>query len=84
MPRPKPKPKRKAKGRDKVTIKIPRELYRRLTTLIEGTGFGSVTEFIIYVLRDLAAGGKLEQEAGLSPREVDLIRNRLKSLGYLE
>jgi Arc/MetJ-type ribon-helix-helix transcriptional regulator len=72
------------KGRDKVTIKIPRELYRRLQAMVKGTGFGSVTEFIVYVMRDLAAGGKLEQPEGLTPREVDLIRKRLKALGYLD
>jgi hypothetical protein len=72
------------KGRDKVTIKIPRELYRRLVGMIKGTGFGSVTEFVVYVMRDLAAGGQLEHEEGLTPREVEVIRKRLKALGYLD
>jgi Arc/MetJ-type ribon-helix-helix transcriptional regulator len=73
-----------AKGRDKVTIKIPRELYDRLQAIIRDTGFGSVTEFIVYVMRDLASGGRLDQQGGLTPREVDIVRNRLRSLGYLE
>jgi hypothetical protein len=74
-----------AKGRDKVTIKIPRELYGRLVGMIKGTGFGSVTEFIVYVMRDLAAGGRLrEPQEGLTPREVEAIRKRLKALGYLD
>jgi hypothetical protein len=38
-----------------VTLKIPRPLYERLQQLVEGTGFRSVTEFSVYVLRDLAA-----------------------------
>jgi len=41
-----------------VTLKIPRPLYQRLQQLIEGTGFRSVTEFSVYVLRDLAAQPK--------------------------
>ena len=71
-------------GRDKVTIKIPRELYQRLQTVIGGTGFGSVTEFIVFVMRDLVAGGQVERHAGLSEQEVDLIRKRLRALGYLD
>ncbi len=71
-------------GRDKVTIKIPRELYQRLQTVIEGTGFGSVTEFIVFVMRDLVAGGQVERHEGLNEQEVDLIRKRLRALGYLD
>jgi len=71
-------------GRDKVTIKIPRKLYQRLQTAIGGTGFGSVTEFIVFVMRDLVAGGQVERHEGLNEQEVDLIRKRLRALGYLD
>lgn len=68
-----------------VTLKIPAELYKNLSTLIDGTGFRSVTEFAIHVLRDVAAGGKLEQRGtGLTEREVDAVRQRLRALGYIE
>lgn len=68
-----------------MTLKIPAELYQTLTKLIDGTGFRSVTEFAVHVLRDIAAGGKLQQgEAGFTAREVEIIRERLKALGYLE
>ena len=39
-----------------VTLKIPRPLYERLAKVIEGTGFRSVTEFAVYVLRRLSGG----------------------------
>ena len=68
-----------------VTLKIPGELYDRLAQLIAGTGFRSVTEFATYVLRDVAAGGKLErQPPGLTDREVEAVRQRLRALGYIE
>lgn len=38
-----------------VTIKIPRQLYEKLQMVINGTGFHSVTEFIVYILRDLVS-----------------------------
>ena len=84
-----------------VTLKIPRPLYERLKQVIDGSGFHSVTEFAVYVLRDLvshhAAGGGvpgIEAPAKpadaeppevdpLSPQEIEAIRQRLESLGYL-
>ncbi|MBN1756279.1 CopG family transcriptional regulator [bacterium] len=68
----------------KVTIKIPRHLYNQLKDLIENTGFSSVTDFMVWVMRDILAGGHLDNAEKLSGREIDLIRNRLKNLGYLE
>jgi hypothetical protein len=68
-----------------VTIKIPSELYRTLGAMIEGTGFRSVTEFILHVLRDLAAGGRLDRGlTGYSDDDILSIRDRLKALGYLK
>ncbi|NLX07435.1 MAG: CopG family transcriptional regulator [Phycisphaerae bacterium] len=72
---------------DKVTIKIPRELYANLQGMIRGTGFRSVTEFVVHVLRDVASGGKLREnkgQGGLSHDEIELVRQRLRALGYIE
>ena len=68
---------------DKVTIKIPRELYETLRGVIEDTGFSSVTEFIVFVMRCLASSGKLKEEDKLTEEEVKVIRERLRRLGYL-
>lgn len=80
-----------------VTIKIPRQLYEKLQVIIGDTGFHSVTEFIVYVLRDLvstdaASAVKSQQpnlptptptETSLTVEEIQLIRKRLQDLGYL-
>ncbi|KCZ70627.1 Ribbon-helix-helix protein, copG family [Candidatus Methanoperedens nitroreducens] len=68
---------------DKVTIKIPRELYEKLQQMIEGTGFSSTTEFIVFVMRTLASTGKIKEDDKLTEQEVQIIRERLKRLGYL-
>ena len=57
-----------------VTLKIPRPLYERLQVVIEDTGFRSVTEFVLYVLRDLA---------GDETHDMDVVKKRLEDLGYL-
>jgi len=67
---------------ERVTLKIPRPLYEQLQQVIEGTGFSSVNEFVVYVLRDLVAA-KGERPAGLTPEEIELVRTRLRNLGYL-
>jgi hypothetical protein len=68
-----------------VTLKIPRPLYEQLGQVIEGTGFRSVTEFAVYVLRDLVAShGAGEAGDQLSRDELDAVRKRLQALGYLD
>ncbi|MGD2086926.1 MAG: CopG family transcriptional regulator [Candidatus Aminicenantes bacterium] len=69
-------------AQDKVTLKIPRPIYDKLKEVIEGSGFGSVNEFVVYVLRDLISAG-LDENGELTKKEVDAIRQRLKNLGYL-
>jgi len=69
--------------KDKVTIKIPRPLYENLSKIIEGGGFNSVTEFIVYILRDLISSRSVKKELSLSQEEIELVKKRLKSLGYL-
>ncbi len=70
-------------GKSKVTIKIPRPLYESLGKIIEGSGFNSVTDFIVYVLRDLVSTRTIENEPSLTQKEIEVIRKRLKSLNYL-
>jgi hypothetical protein len=68
-----------------VTLKIPRPLYERLSNVIEGTGFRSVTEFCVYVLRDLVAThGRETGDDELTQDEIAAIRRRLQALGYLD
>jgi Arc/MetJ-type ribon-helix-helix transcriptional regulator len=72
----------------KVTIKIPRKLYNRLAEIVSDSGFNSVTDFVVYVLRDLASAKEMSKservgEESLTKEEVEQIRKRLKSLGYL-
>jgi len=43
------------RGSSKVTLKIPRPLYNRLAQLIKGSGYNSVTDFVVYVLRDIVS-----------------------------
>jgi hypothetical protein len=66
----------------KVTVKIPRPLYRKIQLVVEGSGFNSPTDFIVYVLRDLM-GEAEEHDMEFSQDELDEVKRKLKNLGYL-
>ena len=76
-------PKKSIDSESKVTIKIPRVLYNNIKEIIKDTGFNSVTDFVVYVLRDLASSGNVEGGIKLTRNELDSIRRRLENLGYL-
>lgn len=67
----------------KVTIKIPRPLYNTLKTLIEDSGFNSVNDFIVYILRDIVSNSAIDTVDQLSKEEIEIIKGRLRNLGYL-
>jgi Arc/MetJ-type ribon-helix-helix transcriptional regulator len=71
----------------KVTVKIPRPLYRKIQAVVEGSGFNSPTDFIVYVLRDLMGEaeehGKSEHKPEYTKEELEELKRKLKNLGYL-
>lgn len=68
---------------ERVTIKIPKDLYDNTQKKIEKTGFSSVTEFIVFLVRSVISNGEyIYDNKSLSQDEIDAIRSRLKKLGY--
>ena len=67
----------------KVTIKIPRPLYHKVGRAIEGGGYNSVTDFVVYVLRDLVASCETNESRLPGPTELEKVKRRLRALGYL-
>ena len=55
-----------------VNIPIPRPLYERLAKALEGSGYRSPTEYIIFLIRK-----------HLPDLESENVKRRLKALGYL-
>ena len=67
----------------KVTVKIPRPLYRKIQQVVADSGFNSPTDFIVYVLRDLMGEADISQPSEFNQDELDDIKRKLKNLGYL-
>jgi Arc/MetJ-type ribon-helix-helix transcriptional regulator len=69
---------------DKVTIKIPRPLYRKIQQLIADSGFDSATDFIVYVLRDILSEAGAEHSEEFTAEELRALKQKLRNLGYLD
>jgi len=66
----------------KVTIKIPRPLYRKIQTVVGDRGFDSPTDFIVFVLRDLMGEGRSAATRSSEDGEPRDVRQKLENLGY--
>ena len=87
-PRAKHNPPRPLRGsfvvrESKVTVKIPRPLYRKIQQVVDGSGFNSPTDFVVYVLRDLMGDADDIAPPEFTQEELDDVKRKLKNLGYL-
>ena len=69
------------KEEEKRTLLLPAELYDRLEERVKATDFGSVEEYVIFILEEVLKEG---EEGALSKEEEEEIKKRLRALGYLE
>ena len=67
------------KDSDNVAIGIPRSLYQKIEEKIAGTSFSSVEEYVIKKLEN-----EFPEEPVYSKEEEEMIRERLRRLGYIE
>ena len=73
-------------GESRVTVKIPRPLYLKIQAVIEGSGFSSATDFIVFVLRDLVGEAELHAARDgkvVSASDIEAVKHKLRNLGYL-
>lgn len=65
--------------KDKVAVMIPRELYQKIEEKIAGTSFTSVEEYVMLKLEN-----EFPDETEYTEEEEQIIRERLRRLGYIE
>jgi hypothetical protein len=66
-------------GDEKVAIEISKELVDKVAEKIEGTSIATVEEYIELLLEN-----EFPEETEYTAEEEELIRERLKRLGYIE
>ena len=67
------------------TVSIPRTLHDRIEKMIsQKPGFKSVSDYVTYVLREIVAMHETEEIPDpFTSKDVESIKERLKSLGYI-
>jgi len=65
------------------TISIPIQLNEKIEVLTKNTGFNSVSSFVTYVLRQILSEESVKKE-GFTKTDEEKVKDRLKSLGYIE
>ncbi len=66
---------------DERTVRLPEEIARALEDRMRGSSFASLDEFVSFIL-----GRLLDRpgEGGFSPEDERVLRDRLRSLGYID
>ena len=64
------------------TVSIPKLLAEKIKEVYQGTGFTSLSSFVVYVLRQIVSE-KDKKEKGFSKKDEEMVKKRLKSLGYI-
>jgi Arc/MetJ-type ribon-helix-helix transcriptional regulator len=66
------------------SVSIPTPLFEKIKKRIEGTGFTSVSSYVVYVLREVLAEEAADEEEAFSREDEERVKERLRSLGYLD
>lgn len=66
------------------TVSIPTPLAEKIKKRIEGTGFTSISSYVIYVLREVIASMEEDEEEVFSKEDEEKVKERLRALGYLD
>jgi len=66
------------------TVSIPTPLFKKIEERIKGTGFTSVSSYVTYVLREIIAEEDEDSEEPFSKEDEERVKERLRSLGYLD
>ncbi|RKX51930.1 MAG: CopG family transcriptional regulator [Thermotoga sp.] len=64
-------------------ISIPDDLYEKIKAKLDEYGFKTVDEYVVFVLRNLLEEGE-EEKPVFSEEEEEMIKKRLRDLGYLD
>ncbi len=65
------------------SVSIPIPLYNKVKDKIKDTGFTSVSDYVVYVLRELMTDEDDDKEA-FSKEDEEKVKGRLRALGYIE
>lgn len=68
------------KNKKDKAIFIPQYLYEKIKKKIEGSDFNSVSDYVVFVLKEVLETNNNEENIS----EKEKIKERLKALGYMD
>jgi len=68
----------------KVTVSLPKSLINRIKKRIKEIEFSSVSEWITYVLEEALTDMEKDEGKETHSKEEEIIKERLRALGYLK
>ena len=69
---------------EKVNVPIPKSLYKKIEEQIKDSDFKNVEEYVAFVLREVLSEDEDEKDEVFSKEEEEQVKERLRSLGYLD
>ena len=66
------------------TVSIPTSLHKKVEEAIRGTDIGSVTAYIVKVVRESLSKKEEEAKEVFSQEDEEKVKERLKALGYID
>ena len=68
------------------TVSIPKPLAEKIKERMKGTGFYSVSSYVIYVLRQVISSIEAEEKSkqAFTKEEEEKVKQRLRDLGYID
>lgn len=65
-----------------VSLSIPKSLYDKLKARTEGTEFHSVSDYVVFVLEEVAKDEDVDSK-GLNNEDEEKVKENLRALGYI-
>ena len=65
------------------SVELPESLYNRIEARIKDSKFGSVSEYVSFVLRERLVSEEESSQSHFTKEEEEKIKDRLRALGYL-
>ena len=66
------------------TVKVPKELIKKIEAQVNGTDFKSVDEYVTFVLEEVVKEDDDETTEVYSEEDERKVKERLRALGYID
>ena len=72
-----------SKEQERKSVSLPAELYSQIEERVKASEFGSVEEYVTFVMEEVLKDEEAEEQV-YSEEDEEEVKKRLKALGYLD